>query len=152
MSGQIEKFNLLTTSRFLREMQEAKEAGRPYHWANVADLDPTMVEAFGIQGALNIASGRRSVSRAISNSRRVSSHLASSGMSSNRARFPSRKARQEHYTRKAIKEREKEAKRRAAWHASHPGLSESKWLMAEAMRKGRKTALRSVRRTHKRHH
>lgn len=152
MSGQIEKFNLLTTSRFLREMQEAKEAGRPYHWANVAELDPTMVEAFGIQGALNIASGRRSVSRAISNSRRASSHLASSGMSSNRERFPSRKARQEHYTRKAIKEREKEAKRRAAWASAHPDLSESKWLMAEAMRKGRKAALRSVRRTHKRHH
>jgi len=152
MSGQIEKFNLHATSRFLREMQAAKEAGHPFHWADVAELDPSMVEAFGIQGALNIAEGRRSVSSAIAEAQRASSHLASSGASSNRARFPTRKARQEHYTRKAIKEREKEAKRRAAWNAAHPGLSESKWLLAETMRKGRKAAVRAVRRTHKRHH
>lgn len=73
------------------------------------------------------------------NSNFVSSpHRSSSGQTSEIQRKGGRKARKEHYTRKAILEREKEEKRRRAWEKLHPGASESNWRRREERRKTRR--------------
>lgn len=69
----------------------------------------------------------------------------SSGRTSSIQRRGGRKARQAHYTRKAILEREKEEKRRRRWEERNPGGSEGDWRRAENLRKTRKAINRQVR-------
>lgn len=75
-----------------------------------------------------------------------SEHLTSSGYSSNRARFPTGKARKEHYTRKAILEAKKEEKRRAHYAKYRHLLGSPEIAKREAERKTRKQRERNIRR------
>lgn len=72
-------------------------------------------------------------------------HRSSSGRTSSIQRKGGRKAREAHYTRKAILERQKEEARRARWEEHHPLSSESAWRRREARRKTRKAAERAAR-------
>ena len=71
---------------------------------------------------------------------------SSSGRTSSIQRNRGRKARKEHYTRKAILERQKEEERRRVWERRHPGGRESNWHRREFVRKTRKVARRHARR------
>ena len=70
---------------------------------------------------------------------------SSSGHTSSIQRRGGRKARQAHYTRKAILEREKEERRRKRWEERNPGASESNWRRGEQLRKTRKAIERGSR-------
>jgi hypothetical protein len=74
----------------------------------------------------------------------LSSRRSSSGRTSSIQREGGRKARQAHYTRKAILEKRKEAERRAVWERRHPGASESDWRRRQEKRKTRKAADRAL--------
>jgi hypothetical protein len=67
-----------------------------------------------------------------------SPHRSSSGMTSEIQRKGGRKARKEHYTRKAVLENQKEAERRRVWLQLHPDASESNWRRREERRKTRR--------------
>ena len=100
-------------------------------WGNVPS--DSAVENVGLDAAVDeiyVSSPRRS----------------SSGRTSSIQRRGGRKARKEHYTRKAILERQKEEERRRVWERRHPGGRESNWLKREAERKTRKAAKRQGRR------
>jgi hypothetical protein len=74
-----------------------------------------------------------------------SPRLSSSGRTSSIQRKGGRKARKEHYTRKAVLERKKEEKRRQLWALRNPGASEENWRRGENLRKTRKAIERSMR-------
>ncbi len=76
----------------------------------------------------------------------LSEHLASSGKSSNRALFPTKKHRSAHYARKGALEEKKEGLRRAHWAKYYSGYGEENWAKREATRKTRKAAERNARR------
>jgi len=67
-----------------------------------------------------------------------SPHRSSSGNTSEIQRKGGRKARKEHYTRKAVLENQKEVERRRVWLQLHPGASESNWRRREERRKTRR--------------
>lgn len=75
-----------------------------------------------------------------------SPHRSSSGNTSEIQRKGGRKARKEHYTRKAILERQKEEKRRRVWLQLHPDASESNWRRREERRTKRRANRRLYRR------
>ena len=104
--------------------------GRP--WGNMANLDPDDVQAIGVNAAM-------------AERYKASPRRSSSGRTSSIQRTGGRKARQAHYTRKAILEREKEATRRALWESRFPGAPAEHWNRREAARKTRKAANRAVR-------
>jgi hypothetical protein len=101
-----------------------------FPWGNLPSSEGAIRE-LGVIGALQEAD-------------RLSSHRSSSGRTSSIQRKGGRKARQAHYTRKAISEKRKEAARRAAWERRHPGASESNWLRRQEKRKTRKAANRAL--------
>lgn len=102
------------------------------NWVSADELSEGAVRELGIEGAK-------------SERRRRSARRPSSGRTSSIQRVGGRKARAEHYTRKAILEREKEEERRRVWVRRHPGASESNWLRREAVRKTRKVVERKNR-------
>ena len=85
---------------------------------------------------------------------RGSPHRASSGQTSEIQRVHGRKGRKEHYTRKAILEKEKEEARRVVWLRRHPGAPEANWVRREEKRKTTKADQRLMRKwakaTHRR--
>lgn len=82
---------------------------------------------------------------------RGSPHRASSGQTSEIQRVQGRKGRKEHYTRKAILEKEKEEARRVVWLRRHPGAPETNWERREKKRHTRKAELRMIQRWQKLH-
>jgi hypothetical protein len=108
-------------------------------WADLPSSEGR-IQQLGVRGA--IAHNR--ATRGMPSPRR-----ASSGMTSEIKRVEGRKGRQAHYTRKAILEAEKEARRRASWNARHPGSSNRGWNRKEAARKTRKAEERANRRSKK---
>ena len=82
---------------------------------------------------------------------RGSPHRASSGQTSEIQRVHGRKGRKEHYTRKAILEKEKEEARRVVWLRRHPGAPEANWERREEKRKTRKAEQRMMARWTKLH-
>jgi len=101
-----------------------------FPWGNMPSSEEAIRE-LGVIGAMKEAN-RRSTGR------------SSSGRTSSIQRKGGRKARQAHYTRKAIAEKRKEAERRAVWERRHPGASESNWLRRQEKRKTRKAADRAL--------
>ena len=104
-------------------------------WGNLEGLSEAAVRELGLEGA-------------IAERNRISTRRSSSGKTSSMERkFPTRKEakawRKGHYTRKAIIERDKEAKRRAVWERRHPGAHESNWDRRQAERKTRKARFRA---------
>jgi hypothetical protein len=122
------EYKLIPTRREI-EMKEAERAGVPFLWGNVFNLSESAVEELGIVGARKEENA-------------FSPHRASSG-NTNRM---TRKERKQHYTRKAILEREKEEKRRALWERRHPRADVRGWLEKEEERKKRKAIHRALRR------
>ena len=80
-----------------------------------------------------------------------SPHRPSSGKTSEIQRLHGRKGRKEHYTRKAILEKEKEEGRRRFWLHHHPGAPEANWNAREKKRKTRKEDQHMMRRWAKIH-
>lgn len=115
-------------------MNRLLEEGR-LGWANMERMDPLVLEREGVRAAYKNAWNPSSTSE----------HRASSGKTSSIVRREGRKGRKAHYTRKAILEREKEERRRAAWLVHFPGASESHWRFREERRKTRKQEERSRR-------
>jgi len=108
-------------------------------WGNVVS-SPGAVAELGLEGAR-------------AEKARGSPHRASSGQTSEIQRLHGRKGRKEHYTRKAILEKEKEEARRAVWLRRHPGAPEANWERREEKRKLEKARQRLMRKwgkTHKR--
>ena len=120
---------LFNATRFMREITEAEKEGKPYMWGNVMKLSPAAVEELGIQGALE-------------ESKRLSSHVASSGES---YKMP-RKERKAHYTRKIEKYKKHEAERRDRWKRRHPAETESNWERREAAYRAERQKRRNFRR------
>lgn len=108
-------------------MNRLMEEGR-LGWANIERMDPLVLEREGVRAAYKNAWYPASSSE----------HRASSGKTSSIERREGRKGRKAHYTRKAILEREKEERRRAAWAARFPGAPESHWQFREERRKTQK--------------
>jgi len=115
-------------------IMKALQGGIP--WGNLPSSEGAINE-LGIKGAMAERDKR-------------SPRRSSSGKTSSIQRKGGRKARQAHYTRKAVLEREKEAERRRVWERRHPGASESNWRRREEKRKTRKAAERNTRRMIKR--
>jgi len=99
----------------------------------------------------NAAVRELGIEGAIAEKRQKSRRRSSSGQTSEIQRVGGRKARQEHYKRKAILEAEKEAERRAIWIRRHPGAHESNWTRRQEKRRRRRAASRSARRQTKKH-
>ena len=110
------------TSRFIREIRAAEEAGRSYAWGNLMNLSEGAIDELGIEGAM----AERNAN---------SPHRNSSGLTTEIVHAHGRKAGKEHYKRKAILEAEKEVERRAAWLRRHPGAPESNWGRRQETRK-----------------
>lgn len=75
---------------------------------------------------------------------------SSSGRTSSIQRKGGRKARQEHYRRKASLESKKEMERRRVWERLHPGASESNWRRREERHKSRRARRIAERKTRRR--
>ena len=103
-----------------------------FKWGNLPSSEGAFRE-LGLEGAL-------------AEKRQKSRRRSSSGQTSEIQRLGGRKARQEHYKRKAILEAEKEAERRATWIRRHPGAHESNWTRRQEKRRHRRAASRSARR------
>lgn len=101
-------------------------------WGNIAAMNEAVYLKEG-----RYAAHRHAVKR--------SEHLPSSGMSNTMTR----KARKEHYRRKAILEAQKAKERRADWEYYHPHAHESDWVRREAKRDERKALERLGRRVMK---
>jgi hypothetical protein len=106
-------------------------------WGNVVS-SPAAVAELGLEGAR-------------AEKARGSPHRASSGQTSEIQRIHGRKGRKEHYTRKAILEKEKEEARRVVWLRRHPGAPEANWDQREEKRKTHKAKLRMIRKWGKIH-
>ena len=100
-------------------------------WEDIERMDPLVMKKEGVRAAYRNAWHPSS-----------SEHRASSGRTSSIERREGRKGRKAHYTRKAILEREKEARRRAAWRERFPGAPESHWQFREERRKTQKREAR----------
>lgn len=74
-----------------------------------------------------------------------SEHLALSGYSSDRALFPTKADRKEHYKLKGELEELKEQLRRAQWMSKYSHRGEKNWVRREEKRKTRKHAERKAR-------
>jgi hypothetical protein len=117
---------------FAGNMEVFAEADRlGLGWGDLLNIDFELAKRAGLSAALEEERARAH-----------SPHLASSGMSDEMTRGP----RKQHYTRKAILEGEKEAKRRAHWLKYYPGVPEINWQLKEEARKTRKAAHRESRR------
>jgi hypothetical protein len=103
-------------------------------WGNLAVFDEGILKKYGVAAAYDAAIHPNS------------EHLPSSGMSNTMTR----KARKEHYRRKAILEVQKAKERRALWEQRNPGAGEANWRRLERARDDRKAAVRAHRRATKR--
>jgi hypothetical protein len=103
-------------------------------WGDIAVLSEGALKELGLVGAYDEAYHGRS------------ERMASSGMSNTMTR----KARKEHYRRKAILEVKKAKERRAVWERRHPGAGEADWERREKLRVERKAGERETRRIIKR--
>lgn len=103
---------------------------RPYiEWGNIAAMNEAVYKKHGMYAAHR-------------NAVKLSEHRPSSGMSNTMTR----KARKEHYRRKAILEAQKAKERREHWEYYHPRAHESNWERREAKREERKALERQGRR------
>ena len=108
----------------------ALASGTP--WGN---LPPEInIAQYGLAGALALKNER-------------SEHVPSSGRTSSIQRLGGRKARGEHYTRKAILEKKKEQERMEMWKKLYPDADPANFQRHENERKWRKGYERKVRKT-----